>query len=77
VSEHGAPIAEGCNYIDARYTFSAPDKLLFEVLTRGTDPHVHWDATRTATVTLPDPFPATATSQGTGSLPWPAAAGIQ
>lgn len=75
VSEHGVPV-DGCNYIDARYTFSAPDKMLFEVFTRGTDPHVHWEATRIETHTLPNPFPATATSQGDGSAAWPAAAGI-
>lgn len=76
IRERGLPIDDGCNYIDARYTFSAPDHMLFEVFTRGTAPHVHWDATRTATHVLPDPFPATAASQGDGSTPWPPAAGI-
>lgn len=76
VLEGGVRIDNGCNYIDARYTFSASDHMLFQVFTRGTSPHVHWDATRIATHTLPDPFPATAAAQGNGSTPWPAAAGI-
>jgi hypothetical protein len=75
VLESGLPV-DGCNYIDARYTFSAPDKMLFEVFTRGDDPHVHWEATRVETRALPNPFPATAASQGTGSAPWPEAAGM-
>jgi hypothetical protein len=34
VKEMGIAV-DGCKYIDARYTFSAPDKMLFEVSTRG------------------------------------------
>jgi len=75
VKEMGVAV-DGCNYIDARYTFSAPDKMLFEVSTRGGQAHVHWEATRTVEHTLPDAFPASVESQGNGSLPWPAEAGI-
>lgn len=75
VSERGVAV-DGCNYIDASYTFSAPDKMLFEVKTRGTSAHVHWDATRIAKVELPNPFPASIASQGNGSAAWPEAAGI-
>jgi hypothetical protein len=71
--EHGYPV-DGCNYIDARYTFTAPDKMLFEVTTQGGKPHVHWDAARVETHTLPAVFPASTASQGDGSAPWPAAA---
>jgi hypothetical protein len=76
VKEHGAPVAGGCEYIDARYSFSGPDKVLFEVFTQSGKDHVHWEATRQSTVTLPNPFPASTASQGDGSAPWPAAAGI-
>jgi len=75
VKEMGVAV-DGCNYIDARYTFSAPDQMLFEVFTRGGDAHVHWEATRTVEHTLPDAFPASVESQGDGSAPWPAEAGV-
>lgn len=75
VKEMGVAV-DGCNYIDARYTFSAPDKMLFEVSTRSGQAHVHWEATRTAEHPLPDAFPASMESQGDGSAPWPAEAGI-
>jgi hypothetical protein len=75
VLEHGLPV-NGCSYIDATYTFSAPDHMLFVVTTMSGKPHVHWDATRSQAVTLPNPFPASTASQGDGSKPWPATAGI-
>jgi hypothetical protein len=75
VKEQGLPV-DGCNYIDARYTFTAPDKMLFVVTTRAGKPHVHWDATRTETRPLPDPFPPTVVSQGQGEAPWPPGAGL-
>ncbi|MBL8972902.1 MAG: hypothetical protein JNK56_20110, partial [Myxococcales bacterium] len=50
----GAP---GCDYIDARWTFSAADALIFDVKVKGQQ-HVYWDAERVDTRTLPDPFPA-------------------
>jgi hypothetical protein len=71
--EHGYPV-DGCNYIDARYTFTAPDKMLFEVTTQSGKPHVHWEAARVETHMLPATFPASFASQGDGSAPWPAAA---
>jgi hypothetical protein len=75
VKEMGIAV-DGCAYIDARYTFSAPDKMLFEVTTRSGKAHVHWEATRTAEHALPEDFPASVESQGDGSAPWPAEAGI-
>jgi hypothetical protein len=75
VKEQGFPV-DGCNYIDARYTFSAPDKMLFDVTTQSGKPHVHWDATRIESHTLPDPFPASIVSQGQGEAPWPPGAGL-
>jgi len=69
------PIVEGaCNHIDARFTFSAPDHMLFVVTTLSGQSHVNWNATRTVTHTLPDPFPASIASQGDGSAPWPPSA---
>jgi hypothetical protein len=75
VKEQGFPV-DGCNYIDARYTFSAPDKMLFVVTTQAGKPHVNWDATRIEKHVLPDPFPASITSQGQGETPWPPDAGL-
>ena len=75
VKESGFPV-DGCNYIEARYTFSAPDKMLFVVTTQAGKPHVNWDATRIETHTLPDPFPASIVSQGQGEAPWPPGAGL-
>lgn len=75
VSEHGLPV-NGCTYIEAKYTFTGTDKMLFEVTTRGGKPHVHWDAVRMKTNPLPATFPATTASQGNGSAPWPDEAGV-
>jgi hypothetical protein len=76
VKESGIPV-DGCNYIEAKYTFTAPDKMLFVVTTRPErKPHVHWDATRTETRPVPDPFPASIASQGQGEAPWPPGAGL-
>jgi hypothetical protein len=75
VKEHGIAV-DGCNYIDARYTFTAPDRMLFEVTTRSGEPHVHWEAARVETRTLPNNFPASLASQGDGSALWPDAAGL-
>jgi hypothetical protein len=75
VLESGVPVS-GCNYIDATYTFLAPDHMTFVVTTMSGKPHVNWDAMRTQVVSVPDPFPASIVSQGDGSMPWPPAAGI-
>jgi hypothetical protein len=76
VKESGFPV-DGCNYIEATYTFSAPDKMIFNVTTRPErKPHVRWDATRIETRPLPDPFPANITSMGQGEAPWPPGAGL-
>jgi hypothetical protein len=75
VKEQGFPV-NGCSYIEARYTFTAPDKMLFVVTTQAGKPHVHWDASRIETRALPDPFPANIASQGQGEAPWPPGAGL-
>jgi hypothetical protein len=48
--------AQGCDYIDARWTFSGADALVFDVKVKGMQ-HVYWEATRKETRTLPEPFP--------------------
>jgi hypothetical protein len=48
--------AQGCDYIDARWTFSGPDALVFDVKVKGAQ-HVYWEATRKEPRTLPEPFP--------------------
>ncbi len=72
VKESGVP-GFGCNWIEATYTFSDENNLVFEVSTLG-EPHIRWDARRVQKHSLPQPFPATTASQGDGSAPWPAAA---
>lgn len=49
--------AQGCDYIDARWSFSAADSLVFDVKVKG-KPHVYWDAKRVEQRALPDPFPS-------------------
>jgi hypothetical protein len=48
--------AQGCDYIDARWTFSGADALVFDVKVKGAQ-HVYWEATRKETRALPEPFP--------------------
>lgn len=52
--------AQGCDYIDARWTFSGADALVFDVKVKGKQ-HVYWEATRKETRTLPEPFPVDTT----------------
>lgn len=47
---------QGCDYIDARWTFSGADALVFDVKVKGAQ-HVYWEATRKETRSLPEPFP--------------------
>lgn len=49
--------AQGCDYIDARWTFSGADALVFDVKVKGAQ-HVYWEATRKESRALPEPFPA-------------------
>jgi len=49
--------AQGCDYIDARWTFSGGDALVFDVKVKGSQ-HVYWEATRKETRALPEPFPS-------------------
>ena len=48
--------AQGCDYIDARWTFSGGDALVFDVKVKGSQ-HVYWEATRKEARSLPEPFP--------------------
>lgn len=48
--------AQGCDYIDARWTFSGADALVFDVKVKGAQ-HVYWEATRKEPRALPEPFP--------------------
>lgn len=52
--------AQGCDYIDARWTFSGPDALVFDVKVKGAQ-HVYWEATRKEARALPEPFPVDST----------------
>ncbi len=49
--------AQGCDYIDARWTFSGADALVFDVKVKGTQ-HVYWEAVRKEPRALPEPFPS-------------------
>jgi hypothetical protein len=48
--------AQGCDYIDARWTFSGADALVFDVKVKGKQ-HVYWEAIRKEPRGLPEPFP--------------------
>ena len=61
--------AQGCDYIDARWNFTAADALIFNVKVKGQQ-HVYWDAKRADTRALPEPFPADTTPQGSDA-PFP------
>lgn len=64
-------LAQGCDYIDARFEFDGPDQLVFDVKVMG-EQHVYWLAERLETRELPEPFPADQSSQGSGDAPFPA-----
>lgn len=49
--------AQGCDYIDARWTFSGADALVFDVKVKGMQ-HVYWEAVRKEARPLPEPFPS-------------------
>jgi hypothetical protein len=67
---HFCHVDQGCDYIDARYTFDTPDHLIFDVqVKRGK--HVLWQAQRKEARSLPSPFFVDQTSQGTGTAPFP------
>lgn len=48
--------AQGCDYIDARFSFDGDDRVILDVDVKGMQ-HVYWDATRKETRALPQPFP--------------------
>lgn len=60
---------QGCDYVDARWAFTGADALIFDVKVKGKQ-HVYWDAKRSDTRTLPDPFPADTTPQASDA-PFP------
>lgn len=47
---------QGCDYIDARWSFTGADALIFDVKVKGKQ-HVYWEATRKETRALAGPFP--------------------
>ncbi len=61
---------KGCEYIDARFTFSADDHLVLQVDVKGKQ-HLTWDAKRVETRALPEPFPVDELPQATDA-PFPA-----
>jgi hypothetical protein len=50
-------VDRGCEYIDARFTLAAEDRLILDVKVKENQ-HLYWDATRVETRPLPEPFPA-------------------
>jgi hypothetical protein len=48
--------AQGCDYIDASFTFADDDHVVLDVKVKGVQ-HVYWDALREETRPLPEPFP--------------------
>lgn len=69
-------VPSGCGYIDATFTFSGPNDLVFDTKVRGVQ-HVLWTAQRKESRTVPTPFPATLNSLGDGTAPWPPMATLQ
>lgn len=63
-------VERGCEYIDAVYDFEGADRVVFDVMVRGT-PHVYWDARRLETRSLAPGFVDGLTSQGMGDAPFP------
>jgi len=62
--------AQGCDYIDATFTFSGETELIFDVKVKGAQ-HVYWDAQRKEERALAEPFPADLTPQASDA-PFPA-----
>lgn len=60
----------GCDYIDARFSFTDERHLTLDVKVRGTQ-HVLWSPQQKETRTLPAPFPADESPQGAGDAPFP------
>lgn len=52
--------AQGCDYIDATFSFDGDDHVILDVKVKGMQ-HVYWDALREETRALPEPFPADTT----------------
>ncbi|MBZ5715591.1 hypothetical protein [Nannocystis pusilla] len=48
---------QGCDYIDATFSFDGDDHVILDVKVKGMQ-HVYWDALREETRALPEPFPA-------------------
>jgi hypothetical protein len=61
--------AQGCDYIDATFTFTGDTELVFDTRVKGAQ-HVYWQATRKETRTLPDPFPVDLTPEASDA-PFP------
>ncbi len=60
----------GCDYLDARFTFSDASHLTLDVKVRGQQ-HILWTPERKETRELPTPFPPDQRPQGTGDAPFP------
>lgn len=55
-------LPQGCDYIDATFTFSGETDLVFDAKVKGAQ-HVYWEAKRKESRELADPFPADLTPQ--------------
>ena len=63
-------LEQGCEYIDATYTFSGEASLLFDVKVMGAQ-HVLWDATRLEEREVPKAFLDGLDTVGSGNVPLP------
>jgi hypothetical protein len=64
------PEQGGCGFVDALFTFNAPDQMVFNAHVNGQE-HLIWTTTRKETRTLPAPFPDD-TSPVAADAGWPA-----
>jgi hypothetical protein len=68
-------VAQGCGYIDARFTVSS-STLSLDTKVMGAE-HVLWNATLKEPRMVPAGFPTDLSSRGDGGEPWPTLASVQ
>jgi hypothetical protein len=63
------PVSGGCGFVDAVFSFSAPDQMIFNAHVNGEE-HLIWTVTRKESRTIPTPFPADSSALSTDAS-WP------
>lgn len=76
VEFHFCAVEQGCEYVDARWTFADEQQLELRVLVNG-EPHLTWAAQRVEAVQLPESLPDTLESQGSSPTEYPQLSMVQ